>query len=73
MINKFTETFVNLGLLKSEYVTADREPAELGVFNQIDASQKLEIITEAEQVIMNGIDSVLQAPLNSHPDYPKAA
>lgn len=73
MINKVTETFVNLGLLKSEYVTADREPAELGVFNQVDAGQRLEIITGAEQVIMNGLNSVRQAPLNSHPDYPKAA
>ncbi len=73
MMNKVTETFVNLGLLRAEYVTAERETAELGAFNQVDDAQKLEIIAGAEQIIMNGVNSVHRAPENHRADYANPA
>ncbi|CAN5406649.1 hypothetical protein BH09PAT4_BH09PAT4_01300 [soil metagenome] len=72
-MSKIADTLVGLGLLSSEYDTANREPSELTAFNQVDNAQKLEIVVAAEQVIINGINSVRETPLNSHPDYPKAA
>jgi hypothetical protein len=72
MSNKFTETFVNLGLLRAEYDTADREPSELAAFNQANAGEQAEILANAEQVVMDGLANVRQAPDTSQ-DYPAAA
>ena len=71
-MSKFTETFVNLGLLKAEYDTADREPSELAAFNQANSGEQAEILANAEQVVMAGIASVRQAS-NTSQEYPPAA
>ena len=71
-MSKFTETFVNLGLLKAEYDTADREPSELAAFNQAGAAEQAEILANAEQLVLAGIANVQQAP-NLSEEYPQAA
>ena len=71
-MSKITETFVNLGLLRAEYDTADREPSELGAFNQANAGEQAEILANAEQVVIAGITSVREAPHTSQDQYPAA-
>jgi hypothetical protein len=72
-MNRLAETFVNLGLLKSEAVITDREPSELAAFNQANSAERAEILTNAEQVVIAGINSVRQAPETSQDQYTSAA
>jgi hypothetical protein len=65
-MSKIAETFVNLGLLKSEFVTTDGEPGELEAFGRANSGEQAEILTGAEQIIIAGINSVRQAPYTAH-------
>lgn len=60
-MSKIAETFVNLGLLKSEFVTTEAEPAELEAFGKVSSGEQAEILMGAEQVIVAGVARVHQA------------
>lgn len=59
---RITETFVNLGLLRAESVTTEREPSELADFGQANSAEQLEILANAEQIVLAGVANVHQAP-----------
>lgn len=60
-MRRIAETFVNLGLLKSEFVMTEGEPGELEAFGKATNGERAEILTGAEQIIIAGINSVRQA------------
>lgn len=71
-MKRIAETFVNLGLLKSEFVTEGREPAELAAFNQANSGEQVEILAAAEQLVIAGVANVQQAAHTTQDHYPTA-